>query len=82
MGMRSIYRSIAKASMERRNVKHKNKPRFVIEDGVAKKLPSYFAENWRREAAFVLNAEFRESVVKNVIRRNVLSRRHRKVRAS
>lgn len=82
MGMRELYRSIARSSMERRGVTRMNKKRVSVENGVEKKLPSYFAENWRREAAFVLNAEFHESVVKNVIRRNVLSRRHRKVRAS
>lgn len=80
MGMRELYRSIARSSMERRGVTRMNKKRQVVENGVAKKLPSYFAENWRREAAFALNAEFRENVIGNVVRRNLMARRRRKVR--
>lgn len=80
MGMRELYRSIARSSMERRGVTRMNKKRVSVENGVAKKLPSYFAENWRREAAFALNAEFRENVIGNVVRRNLMARRRRKVR--
>lgn len=80
MGMRELYRSIARSSMERRGVTRINKKRQVVENGVVKKLPSYFAQNWRREAAFALNAEFRENVIGNVVRRNLMARRRRKVR--
>lgn len=69
--MRELLRSIARASMLRRGVSRINRPTFVN----GKKAPSYFAQNWRKEAAFALNAEYREDVLKNVERRRLLRRR-------
>ena len=66
--MRELLRSIARASMKRRGVTRINSPKIVN----GKKAPSFFAQNWRREVAFALDAEYRENVFK---KRNKLRKR-------
>lgn len=69
--MRELLRSIARSSMKRRGVTRINRP--IIVNG--KKAPSFFAQNWRKEAAFALDAEYREDVLKNIERRKIMRRR-------
>ena len=45
---RKIARRIAKARMQHTGILHVNKPRYGIQAGLPTKMPSYFAENWRR----------------------------------
>lgn len=47
---RKIARKIAHARMRKAGVVHANKPRYGIQAGLLTKVPSYFAENWRRAA--------------------------------
>lgn len=47
---RKIARRIAKARMQHKGILHPNKPRYGIQAGLPTKMPSYFAENWRRAA--------------------------------
>ena len=63
--MRELLRSIAKASMKRRGVTRINKQQVRYSNGKLVRLPSYFAQNWRKEAAFALNAEYRENLFKS-----------------
>lgn len=84
MGMREIYRSIARSSMIARGVTRINKKLIRVvrdKDGnVSKTEPtrSYFAENWRKEAAFALNGELRENIFRNAKKRRLIRNRHRK----
>lgn len=48
--MRKFLRSIARARMEKKGIRHKNKTRQSV-NPITKRpvtLPSYFAENWRK----------------------------------
>ena len=47
---RKIARRIAKARMQHTGILHPNKARYGIQAGLPTKMPSYFAENWRRAA--------------------------------
>ena len=45
---RKIARKIAQARIRKAGVVHPNKARYGIQAGLPTKMPSYFAENWRR----------------------------------
>ena len=45
---RKIARKNAHDRMRKAGVVHANKPRYGIQAGLPTKMPSYFAENWRR----------------------------------
>lgn len=51
--MRKYLRAIARANMEREGVKRINKRRYMVNPrtGMVEKMPSFFAENWRKYAA-------------------------------
>ena len=48
--MRKLRRSIAHAKMRKEGIEHINKPRTYFDGKMIRKMPSIFAENWRKYA--------------------------------